>query len=181
MSSSKRHQKKSYFRLIILFAISFAFLCRFLNIRYIRYLVFWIVLFFFLIISIAFLCGLGKKNGSYIFKRGKADRWSTKRKTVFNIVIYCFFGLISIFCLIYIVIPMILDIPVVISGKSLTISGTITSASTDSGSRSLKSNQDITVRSNDFHTYFFPRFKKGEKVKIKYLPHSGFVLEIHKK
>jgi hypothetical protein len=176
MSRSKKQQKKNYFWIIILVAILFAFLCRALDIRY---LVFWIVLFFFLIVSIAFLCGLGKKNGSYIFKGGKADRWSTKNQKVFNIIIYCFFGLISIFCLVNIVIPMILDIPVVISGKSLTASGTITSASTNSG-RGFKNNQEITVRSNEFHTYFLPRFKKGEKVEIKYLPHSKFVLEIYK-
>jgi hypothetical protein len=181
MSRSKKQQAKNYFWIIILVAILFAFSLRFFDIKYIQYLVFWIVLSFFLIISIAFLCGLGKKNGNYIFKGGKAERWSTKRKKVFNIIIYCFLGLISIFCLIYIVIPMILDIPVIISGKNLTTSGTITSASTDGGSRGLKSNQEITVRSNEFHTYFLPKFKKGEKVEIKYLPHSRFVLEIYKR
>ncbi|MDF2910814.1 MAG: hypothetical protein K0Q56_1695 [Sporolactobacillus laevolacticus] len=143
-----------------------------------KFFFYWLNLLFLTLIPTAFLCGLGRKNGSYFYPVGKAQQWAKKTRKIVDHCIYLVIILASLGSFIFVTYPMLLDLPFVLSGETVSLTGTISHVSEISG-RHGHLGQEVTIESQTFSIYFESDFKKEDDIEIDYLPNSRLVVQVY--
>lgn len=118
----------------------------------------------------------------YLFdKTYYTEKWSEKTKVIVSWVIRVFAVALAVVLFVYNTLPMSKDIPDLLSNKYITCEGEITSYQLYRGhkGRNYFFKQKMTISDEErFEFYFGPRVKKGQYVRVEYLPNSRFVLEV---
>ena len=134
---------------------------------------------FFTGVAIASLLYCRRK---YLFdKTYYTEKWSEKTKAIVSWIIRVLAVALAVGLFVYITLPMSKDIPNLLSNHYLTSEGEITSYELHRGHRGRNYffKQEITLNDEErFDSYFGPRVKEGQYVRVEYLPNSRFVLKV---
>ena len=128
----------------------------------------------------AVLSLLYSKKKNYIKKTRYSEKWSETTKNTINWIIRILAVILSLVLLIYVTIPMAIDIPNLISGKYNEYEGEVTSYKFNNNYKgNILCKRTIMVNNKEKFTYYFgDPVEKGQHVTVVYLPNSRFVLDI---
>ncbi len=140
--------------------------------------IFSIVFIFFTGGAVLSLLFTKKKN--YFRKTRYTERWSDSTKKIINWVIRGLAIVLFSLLLIYVTIPMAIDIPSLISGKYNEYEGKVTSYKYNTNYKgNILGMRTIMVNNKEKFTYYFGEpVEEGQHVTVVYLPNSRFVLEV---
>ena len=128
----------------------------------------------------AVLSLLYSKKKNYIKKTRYSEKWSETTKNTINWIIRILAVILSLLLLIYVTIPMAIDIPSLISGKYYEYEGKVTSYKFNNNYKgNILGKRTIMVNNKEKFTYYFGDLvEEGQHVTVVYLPNSRFVLEV---